>query len=137
MEDLDAYDEAIFASQVSPEGIRERVAMGANMLDQYMPGWHERINANDLEIRNCAKCVLGQLFQNFQSHESGDFLGFVAQTLNPHIDKEDLYFDSADGGFHFATFDVESEEDLKEEERLLNAEWIRVIHSRVNPDNEH
>ena len=40
----------------------ERVALAAKMLDEYVPGWHNMIDLDTLEMGSCAHCVLGQVF---------------------------------------------------------------------------
>jgi hypothetical protein len=40
----------------------ERVNAGALWLDQHHPGWVDRINLDILDLYDCQKCVLGQMF---------------------------------------------------------------------------
>ncbi len=48
---------------MEPERFAERVARGATLLDEKMPGWAERIKLNELVLHNPCRCVLGQLFE--------------------------------------------------------------------------
>lgn len=41
--------------------IAERVAAGAEWLDQHEPGWVERIDLDRLDLASACRCVLGQL----------------------------------------------------------------------------
>ncbi len=43
----------------------ELVANGAALLDEHLPGWHERIDLDTLDISSCDKCMLGQLFGRY------------------------------------------------------------------------
>lgn len=38
-----------------------RVKRGAMLLDEKLPGWHNRVNPDVLNINDCSKCVIGQL----------------------------------------------------------------------------
>lgn len=40
---------------------RARVAAGATLLDEEYPGWAQRVNLGQLNLRNQCSCVLGQL----------------------------------------------------------------------------
>lgn len=42
--------------------IKERVMAGAALLDQRLPGWHDRIDTTVLIMDSGSRCVLGQLF---------------------------------------------------------------------------
>ena len=41
---------------------REKVKLAAEMLDTHVPGWHNMINLDTLEMATCTHCVLGQVF---------------------------------------------------------------------------
>lgn len=41
--------------------VEERVANGAQLLDERIPGWYRRINPETLSIANSARCICGQL----------------------------------------------------------------------------
>lgn len=43
----------------------DRVARGAALLDQYLPGWTSEINLNELRIESGSDCVLGQLYGDY------------------------------------------------------------------------
>jgi hypothetical protein len=42
--------------------IAERVANGAELLDEKKPGWDQRIDLDTLQMHSCYRCILGQLF---------------------------------------------------------------------------
>jgi hypothetical protein len=48
---------------VSHDSPAERVAHGARLLDQRMPGWAELIDLNRLNMRDFRHCVLAQTWQ--------------------------------------------------------------------------
>lgn len=41
------------------------VERGAALLDEEVSGWDERINLRTLDVRNCQRCIGGQLFGTF------------------------------------------------------------------------
>jgi hypothetical protein len=41
---------------------REAAANGATLLDERMPGWHDKIDLDRLDLASEKTCVLGQLF---------------------------------------------------------------------------
>jgi hypothetical protein len=43
------------------ELLQERAAAGAQLLDERMPGWWERIDVKGLRLESCSSCILGQL----------------------------------------------------------------------------
>lgn len=50
-------------TEVVPTALEtEHVARGAALLDEAIPGWHERISLHDLDLASPVRCVLGQLF---------------------------------------------------------------------------
>lgn len=38
---------------------------GAEYLDTHMPGWHRKINLDELEIESSCHCIIGQLVGSF------------------------------------------------------------------------
>ena len=45
--------------------LKEAVKRGAAWLDANHPGWREKINLAELEMEHCSKCILGQLFGDY------------------------------------------------------------------------
>jgi hypothetical protein len=41
------------------------VSAAAKLLDKAVPGWYDRINIPDLDLGECRKCILGQLYGHF------------------------------------------------------------------------
>lgn len=86
-----------------------------------MPGWHERINTNKLDISCCVQCVLGQLFGNYFSSPLKKLLGLNqdSQTVDGIVPILTI-----NAGFNlprpFRASYLEK----------LNAEWIRAIHEK-------
>lgn len=54
------------ARRVTAGGARERVARGAQYLDDVDPDWFLRINLKTLALQDGASCVLGQLHGDFR-----------------------------------------------------------------------
>jgi hypothetical protein len=111
--------------------IRDRVARGAALLDEKRPGWDARVDLAVLDLGDCRRCVVGQLFGPEYEHEHErdwgvygwglDMLGLNAARFEEYahgFDIEDF------GGREFAA---------------LTAEWRRVIAARrlaVRPAQE-
>ena len=92
---------------------QEQVEEGAAWLDEYDPGWDERINLAELELNDCKQCVVGQLF--------GDYYEFLTLTYMGKAQEVDRGF-FADG----------DHDELEQEEpwaRLTEA-WRDEIASR-------
>jgi hypothetical protein len=49
--------------------IAERVAAGAALLDERVPGWHDAIDVDRLDIDSPTQCVLGQLYGDYLAGE--------------------------------------------------------------------
>lgn len=68
------------ANLISPESpvvepgteltVEERVANGMAFLDEHVPGWHDRICLDLLDIEDCTWCVLGQVFDGYHPAKS-------------------------------------------------------------------
>lgn len=43
----------------------ERAAAGATMLDERVPGWHDKIDLTTIEIVSGTRCILGQLYGTY------------------------------------------------------------------------
>ncbi|MGW4128017.1 hypothetical protein [Amycolatopsis japonica] len=46
----------------APESLATRVRRGVALLDEKVPGWHQRIDVEELVISSSEHCILGQLF---------------------------------------------------------------------------
>ena len=44
----------------------EAVAKGIQLLDEKVPGWHERIDLRDFDMSSGARCVLGQIYGTYE-----------------------------------------------------------------------
>ena len=96
--------------------IAERVAKGAALLDERQPGWPRWVNVATLDVDDCWRCPLGQVFGGYGS-------GVVALNLSDH---ETIVHG-------FAGTHDEAGDDLPvsdEELAALTAEWARVIAGR-------
>ena len=45
--------------------MEDRAAVGAALLDEWMPGWAERIELEELDLGSPRRCVLGQLYGGY------------------------------------------------------------------------
>ena len=98
--------------------ISERVLAGAMLLDEHHPGWEGKINLPTLNIHNCRRCALGQLYGDFEKGQKA--LGLQdAQTV-------------AELGF-FALEEFSADrnpEAIAEEYSALTKEWRRAAGNR-------
>jgi hypothetical protein len=93
--------------------IATRVARGAALLDDRVPGWYDDIALKSLDQESISDCVLGQTFGSFPSGMEALFDGRCSAD------------DSAPHGFG-ATHPTP----VPNEFELLNIEWERVILAR-------
>ena len=64
--------------------IAARVARGAALLDERIPGWDQRIDLDTLDIDSCQNCVLSQLFGSPQNaFDFNPYYGFDIEDYNP------------------------------------------------------
>lgn len=49
----------------------EEVRRGAALLDEKEPGWRDRISPADLQMGDCARCVVGQVRGLSENQEAG------------------------------------------------------------------
>jgi len=91
--------------------VAERVARGAELLDETLPGWDERIDLAWLELSSCYRCVIGQLFTG------GLFPGGAYTPYGFGISVLGI-----DRGSHYGFDGHDADE--------LNGEWRRVITKR-------
>lgn len=83
--------------------LAERVDLGATLLDEKKPGWHEEINTDTLAIHLADHCICGQLFGSFIvgrqflgiPRGGGDQYGFNAPQ-NSYTDLKNLWVEAID-----------------------------------------
>ncbi len=95
--------------------IAERVARGAALLDEKMPGWAEHIDLDVLSLASSCRCVLGQLHPNLEAPDDAYLDGLSHLGVST----------TDDSGYGFDT----SDEDDGVYERLTAA-WRELIESR-------
>jgi hypothetical protein len=63
--------------------IADRVAAGADWLDEKYPGWFNSIDLGTLEISNCYRCVLGQVYSgHIPEAERNQLIAQVVEMMN-------------------------------------------------------
>lgn len=87
-----------------------RVARGVALLDARVPGWVDRVNTIKLDIQNCERCVLGQVY--------GDY--FFGSSKLEIVERESEY------GFDRVQ-DLDYIEDMIQDFEDLREEWQRVV----------
>jgi hypothetical protein len=107
--------------------IRERaksyVRRGATLLDERVVGWARRINERELNLSSCGKCILGQVYGEF---ERGIEILFGDDDL-------ETWRESAGFGFFF---DEEQYPHINEQwyYAALASAWLAEIRARLAPD---
>jgi hypothetical protein len=101
-----------------PDTIAARVARGAALLDEKLPGWADRIDLDRLDLASPCRCVLGQLW--------------LDKPLGDHEDPFDAAMGDLDLGFSEPSrfgFDRYGHSNDTEYMRL-DAAWRELIESR-------
>lgn len=96
------------------------VAEGAAALDESIPGWHNLIDLDSLEMQDSCNCVVGQIAGRKLNLDENDWL-FFEDALDEVFGERTNYYWARRHGFD-ATPLVEYDE--------LAAEWTRVILER-------
>lgn len=97
--------------------IEESVAKGIALLDTTFPEWYQDIDTFRLDMGDCSRCILGQIYNHFL-HGVGILSTQTAQPLNPNKT-----------GFNIPEW-VEDGEDRHEAYDRLKNEWIKQIDKR-------
>ena len=105
-----------------PDSIPIRVARGVKYLDDHKPEWRRLISAEDLDMASCRRCVLGQLFESFNSIKAGLFL------CSAH-DSYDHFCRMAES--HGLEADKSDTDGMMENYDELTAEWRKHL---ANPE---
>jgi hypothetical protein len=114
-----------------PDTIEARVRRGALLLDATMPGWAAKVNGDRLAMRWCDKCLLGQLYGDYN-----DGLKRVGLPLYLDWDKgSNKESDEAEeiaAAHGFTITDEEYREDVRDETAwpALADTWRAEIRSR-------
>lgn len=91
----------------------ERVARGVALLDRVRPGWAQLVDLDRLDMQECAACVLGQLYGDFDD-------GCIANSLPLAA--------AAEHGFHHRlTSPRAGHRTVTAEYQALYEEWRRII----------
>jgi hypothetical protein len=61
---------------------RECVAQGIELLDSINPYWDEQIELDILDIGDCNRCILGQLYNHFL-HGMGKIAKYINSAFRP------------------------------------------------------
>lgn len=111
--------------------VEERVENGAKLLDEECPGWFERIEVDDLDIKSYPYCVLGQLGKE----ETGEEVGYFAYR---HMARKLGFSDHWEEVRNGFMLDLnEGEEGLMfEAGPVLTNEWLKQIRSRINGEEK-
>lgn len=75
--------------------IPERVARGSAFFDRVHPGWHTKIDVNELDVQCNCFCIVGQLYGEYSKHAERLFGGF-AEGVQYGVYSDPLLFDNID-----------------------------------------
>lgn len=104
-----------------------RVMMGAEWLDEVNPGWFHNIDTDDLDIRNCSKCIIGQLYGGFHN------LDHVSWAV--YRKAESYGFDVHSGYNDVDMFGNPYPDDTPSLElKILGRLWVDLVKERVRND---
>lgn len=113
---------------IDPGDIPQRVERGAQVLDLHVPGWELKIDAENLEMSSCARCVLGQTF--------GGYVRGLEVLIGPEgVENEDFdekldIWPELHGfealGSYYTGFSCE------EEYEALQAAWVDLVKDRLD-----
>lgn len=103
-----------------------RVARGAAWLDEVAPGWERKLDFGKMEMRECSRCVLGQVFSDMvgqllpgSKHVALD--GFDVATCLPES-----------AGRHFASLGFDLMTPVPTEWEELHAAWQTLVKDRFD-----
>ena len=105
-----------------PLNVTPNVARGVEYLDREVPGWHDRINLRTLNMSNGERCIVGQLFGNYEQWLWGIGSPMTAGALG-----------FAMAGYPCEVYDYYDSMDIYSE---LDREWRKVITERRAKDLE-
>lgn len=105
--------------------VEQRVAKGAQLLDQHRPGWRDSIKPQTLNIDSCRDCVLGQVFGSY-------YVGLVK--LWPTNREDGRYVRPSDYGF--ANLFTASHETAQSLHATWRAEVQRVPVAAAHTDSD-
>ena len=116
-----------------PDHYIDRVARGAALLDEHLPGWTDEIDLDDLDLENPCLCVLGQVgFTLGHANREGGTFSLALDHLYSKVDsKQEFDFFPYDYGFD-ACFDSELDgtEDKNQAYAWLDETWRALIDDR-------
>lgn len=101
--------------------IEQRVANGAAQLDKMIPGWENRIDLDELDIRVGCRCIIGQLYLGYSRGKR-----FFPNNLRGDQAQHNLGLYS-----HSAT-----EEDQDHDYELLTGAWKAAIEVRLEANDD-
>lgn len=90
---MDTLPDDLFAD------LQARVSAGAEFLDAHKPWWRDQVDPSVLEMYECRRCVLGQLFAELARDEDwghGYAYGVCRFLADTGLNEKDLGFDLPD-----------------------------------------
>jgi hypothetical protein len=107
--------------EVTPDVARERARKGAELLDQLVHNWRNKIDTGRLEMNSMFRCILGQLAEDITGNPTAlycDVDRYLNITLNIEID---LY------GFDLPPSNAQFDEERMKSWEFLRQAWTDEI----------
>ena len=109
---------------MSVDTIEVRVARGAALLDEKLPGWADRIDLDRLDLGSPCRCILGQTWDEGRYDDDDPYFMHVRSLFGTYDQQRD-----AGLGFNI-NFGAKLLREMDAEYAELTAEWRRVIEAR-------
>lgn len=100
------------------EMLKKEVEVGAAWMDENRPGWHKRMNIQELDMSKGDRCILGQEYQSFLGSMREILPGMDADVQNIWAERHGFLSNDADAIQRFWEY------------RILTDIWIEVINAR-------
>lgn len=119
-----------------PNEAADHVNRGAALLDEHVPGWYDKIDIEQLEMSECANCVLGQVFADQVPEKELSQIDYGLwgyeiglEQLGLTDDEEDDNSDVRHGFDRFRGTETWDEDYMKDYD-LLKQYWVEAVESR-------
>lgn len=110
--------------------IPKRVARGVALLDENQPGWAQRVDLDDFDMKIASTCVIGQVFAGYDfSDHSAYELGLEALMTQTSLNSDDF---AVRHGFDLVITSRATNLDLDwwRQWETLQQEWVTAITDR-------
>lgn len=118
--------------EIMMDTLRPYVMKGAAWLDEYEPGWVQKIVPERLDLSNGALCICGQMFGTYSNRpevvEDATTYGFTLPDTDVFLRD---FEDDENGAYYMGTMGVASTM-----WGALDRLWLSEVYWRLDPDGE-